>query len=48
MFNRVIEEECGKDYMIGYGYFREVIKVKLEERVKVFKDVFYYKIFFFF
>lgn len=42
--NRVIEEERGKDYTIGHGYFREVIKAKPEERAKALKDVFYYKI----
>ncbi|NJF24765.1 AAA family ATPase [Thermococcus sp. Bubb.Bath] len=42
--NRVIEEERGKDYTIGHGYFREVAKARPEERAKALKDIFYYKI----
>jgi len=44
LLNRVIEEERGKDYTIGQGYFREVLKAPEEEKLKALKDVFYYKI----
>ncbi|MDV3104383.1 McrB family protein [Thermococcus waiotapuensis] len=44
VLNKVIEDERGKDYTIGHGYFREVLQAGGEERVRALKDVFYYKI----
>lgn len=40
--NETIEEERGKDYTIGHGYFMEV--VRSEDKVSALKRVFYYKI----
>ena len=40
--NEAIEEERGKDYTIGHGYFMDV--ANSAEKVKALKRVFYYKI----
>jgi 5-methylcytosine-specific restriction protein B len=40
--NEAIEEERGKDYAIGHGYFREVLSS--EDKVRALKRVFYYKV----
>jgi len=40
--NEAIEEERGKDYTIGHGYFMEIPRAR--DRVRALKMVFYYKV----
>jgi len=40
--NETIEEERGKDYTIGHGYFMDVLRS--QDKVRALKNVFYYKI----